>query len=477
MGILGCNAILTDPRILRGLYHARATRYNIYVDGELIRFKGMTNDNLTHRFVEETIARASHTYLQRLLNRVQRHLSKKPQLVMVYMDGERVINKTERKNVYEFDVALVRSVFVKLCRESGYAVCLLTQGESELQMYLRRDRETELNVFVTNDSDMISICYGHEARIEMKSDEETMELRSLASEVALDTVLDHNCIYRESVSVKDSCLWVKCASSEIRVYGMDDIAKRMNFSKRAFRVFVSACGTDFTRSILTNTMISAILGASSADQEALRAHEHDDLEILVALIYLAVKNGATLKRVAIDGNEGYVYRESIVRDIIDAYASYIETGDMKRDIMPVIDGSMLVMEIVYAMTCGVGIFTKKYLREWSSRVTMARAVQNFKENVGRYTVFARMSRDNAMTHEAPRGGMNEALFAKLRTESIKAMTSKKSPRTESPTIKSTPLSLRAALKRQRDNDEPRSDERTCKRASSIASEILLDDNI
>jgi hypothetical protein len=123
-----------------------------------------------------------------------------------------------------FDAALVRTTFMNPCSGIGYRVCELRSGESELQMYLRRDKTADLNVFVTADSDIISICYDHYqsvsaiAAITMTSRQTTTTTNN-----NWGNIIDENDTYEDDASVIDSCLWI-CPKRDITFIGFDRCA-------------------------------------------------------------------------------------------------------------------------------------------------------------------------------------------------------------------------------------------------------------
>lgn len=278
MGIeSGANEIIS--LFERGLYSARPDRYTISVDGELILYKGMTQDNLSRRNAEEYIAVDSYNYLVNLCAKIEQMMQQQQQQqslphkhiehkITIYMDSvsERVMNKKVRtQQISSIDSTLMRSLFITMCERNGriFVEQLGKGGESELQMYLLRDKSCPLNIFITNDSDFISIAYNHRPTCTT-----TMTLRDIANAAAAvaaaastHKIIDQNFTYEKSDKIADSCLWIKCSGnkSAIQAYGLDYNARLVGFSTTAFRLLVALCGTDFTTNILTSSMIRNIV--------------------------------------------------------------------------------------------------------------------------------------------------------------------------------------------------------------------------
>lgn len=255
----------------RGLYSAKPARYIISVDGELLLYKGMTQDNLSRRSAEEHIAVDSYNYLINLCAKIEQMMEQQQQQqphkriehkIVVYMDSvtERVMNKKIRtQQICSLDSRLMRNIFITMCERNGHIfVEQLGKGsESELQMYILRDKQCPLNIFITNDSDFISIAYNHQPIYTT-----SITLRDIKMRTVVDnSIIDQNFTYENCDKVTDSCLWIKCCSSKntIRCYGLDLNTRLVGFSTTAFRLLVALCGTDFTTNILTSSMIRNIV--------------------------------------------------------------------------------------------------------------------------------------------------------------------------------------------------------------------------
>lgn len=145
----------------RGVYNKRPKRYNICVDGEFIWHKGLLDSNLSQQEPEQAICASAIKFLKKSISIVENHLGTPPNDILIYMDGVRTHNKVARKKPTNFMSDKVRTYFVQACSNLFYTIKQLAIGESELRMYLDRDTSIDLNVFLSGDSDLISICANH----------------------------------------------------------------------------------------------------------------------------------------------------------------------------------------------------------------------------------------------------------------------------------------------------------------------------
>lgn len=426
MGIL--NGSLLLDRFYNGLYKRYYVKsMNLYVDGEFVRFKGLTEGNKTQRNAEEAIATEATKYLNVRILRLSKYLKKSFNNVYIYMDGKRVSNKVTRGYDNDIDTGLIRIMFKKQCECYGYRVVQLNTGEGELQMYLERDRTAELNVFFTKDSDMLSILYGHEARY---SDwkykdlpfndsmiEKPREIDDLMPSTFQDTqrfdhnIYDHNNVYTSDTIVRDSCVWAVCDSVKkpIQMIGFDRVAERMGISKLVFSTFCSMVGTDFTNSIVTRSMISGFF-TSIDDDELKRVNEytidntgseegHEEeiqrvFEIVVLIILAGLRAGGTIKQANRRLKSVHIKNVDCLKEInalqlelftiVKVYNSYISTGIMLSDNIPRIDNPQTyVRTIVHICRDGVEAHYKNQMltsciQEWSRTVSLQSCLDNLK---------------------------------------------------------------------------------------------------
>lgn len=372
-----------------GRYRRSPTVYSVYVDGELMRYRGMVAVNMEARDAEARIAASSVAITVRVVEQLRRYFGREPKDVHVYMDGAvRVANKTTDRPIFRFNAKLIRSLYVDGCRRHGMRVHHLDVGEAELQMYLKRDREVDLNVFVSDDSDLLSIAYAHRprqvhdvgplrsldnhvvVRDDASSQQQQQSSSCLVSSGNVTTtaaavngggaaVNDANVRYDSAIEtrIRDSCVWVRngtassamarplaggggCAgspnvSSTLIFHGMDACREVMHLGVTQFRVFCALCGTDFTPSMFTQTAIKAIASASREDKLFLDRLQ-EPLEIAAGLLLLAVYHGATLKRMENKTKHAPSCGDPLVAlaAALRMYCSYIETGVMDERTIP-----------------------------------------------------------------------------------------------------------------------------------------------
>lgn len=375
MGIKnGAPTIITINR--RGLYNKRPHKYKINVDGEFMRYKGMIEINLTKHNAEEAIAATSFDFMKRLIDEIELHLGRKASEVVIYMDGTRVFNKESGRADFKFDAGLIRMVFKTICSEYGFTVIELQHGESELQMYLQRDKSVDLNVFLTSDSDMLSICYGHTPSVV----DENYSVESQKQDTT-SSIIDQNMIYVSGTKVLDSCVWVN--SCKVVTYmGFDFIRERVKYDVFQFRTFISLCGTDFTNSLLTESMISAILLAEDSDIETINKLT-DINHIAAGLLLLGIRGGGTIKRFD-DRAKNTNYDALGVDKSVRMYLDYVGTGKMENSVIPKPNMSLMCRHYLYAMRRQDTSFVKKALCVWAKNCTILEAMENLKSFLGTY---------------------------------------------------------------------------------------------
>lgn len=436
MGILTHCEML--PRFTYGLYarpSAASDVVNLYVDGELIRYKGLTDHNKTQRDAEAQVATTSFNYLKTRVDRLSAYFNiQKFTSVYVYMDGKRVSNKVVRTYPDEgLDVSTIRRVFKNLCESFGYKVVQLEYGESELQMYIRRDVLAKLNVFLTEDSDMLSILYGHrctyyDARSESYVNFDRLNLVSVDEDRAMDpeTLIDGRCdriddlndTYEknEAITVRDSCVWVRAdrANRPLTVLGFDESLRRLQVSKLVFSIFCAMSGTDFTQSLIPKSMVDGFFTLYSYkdlefvrnyDLDVLGGHEVDQTNsevrklevervyrIVVAILLSGFRCNGMLKKATVsDANNREILDIVAVRErlytIMRVYYVYIKTGVMLPVDMPkILNPQNFVRTIVFVCRYdGTGncveyssknFFTANKLHVWAKSTTLRQCINN-----------------------------------------------------------------------------------------------------
>jgi hypothetical protein len=408
MGIKNRNGIMDKIGGI-GTYHKKAPNYTIYVDGELIRYKGMVSVNLSKHCCEEPIAATSFEFLKNTLQKIQlKMLNKQWDSVVVYMDGARVQNKVYRAHPeLNFDASLVRKLFKEMCiHTGGYEVIELQYGESELQMYLQRDKLNPLNIFVTSDSDMISICYDHKVKIfpidkpqeeilnELENNDESncIPIADIVDFTVKENVLnyfdkkgiyDYNDYYdTRRYNVYDSCAWYHCGSNQTKIIGFDTVCAKLQYEPHVFRTFLANCGTDFTEHLFTNSMIDGILSGVTYDERKYINKLDNSCEISAALLFLAIRGKGVILR---NKNNGKPFDLHGFKKSIDMYKEYIKTGKMCKDIIPHPNLPLLCRHFIYAMKAGNDeTFVQKALQQWSKRISLEEAIENFRLHIGTY---------------------------------------------------------------------------------------------
>lgn len=349
-----------------GKYNQKATTYNVYVDGELMRFKGLVEMNMTQHQVELEVAKTSFSHLQKLLKQVTSHMLQAPQQIYVYMDGKRVSNKEVRTNTYKtsYDEKVLRAMFMDLCTHNGMKVVALDEGESELMMFLQRDRTTNLNMFMTCDSDMLSIMYGHKPTIacdgSCHSGPTSGDFEAAGNNCY--EILDRSLVYTEEFAprVTDSAVWYHF-NKEIFI-GMDYVEEMLQLRPLQFRTLMACCGTDFTNAILTETMARAFLNIDAKDIEYINGLT-DLHEIVGCFIMLGVRVGQL--KVLKGQTEQVPFDANAFIKVIKAYTFYIETGCMTQETLVRQDMATAVRQYIAAMRNGNRSFALKEIRNWS----------------------------------------------------------------------------------------------------------------
>lgn len=327
-----------------GLYNHNAKQYNVYIDGELMRYKGLCDN--TQANTSECVAQLAHDYMVRLVSDVERLLKRRALNIYVYMDGpKRVKNKTTTRAEQNMNADIIRATFKEICNNTGYSIIEMDCGEAELVMYLQRDQTIDLNVFITCDSDMASICYGHKPKM-YYLDEPNKQLPDNKYSYARlpnnqfvrnsngDIVVDGNCDYCPNADnrryrVVDSCLWMNCLKT-VECIGCDFIAERLNITPRVFRTLVCMCGTDYSNNILTVTMIKGIMNVSKEGLTDINCLE-TTRQIICSLLYYGLKYNGTVKRQP-KNTENFAPTNLVVYEQnVEDYIKYIATGEMTND--------------------------------------------------------------------------------------------------------------------------------------------------
>lgn len=393
--------------IAHGMYNRHAKVYDISVDGENLQYKGYVGSVLCQANAEALIAANAHDYLSTTIALIEQWIGCKPRNVNIYMDGPRVMNKESRSKL-TFDVRSIRSFFAYHCTKSRWNI--IENGESELQMYLNRDRSVNLNVFVTNDTDMISICYGHEPwstakvlNIESQDATALPTCNTLSSISSSSHISDLNRVYMQNSKVDisdvssvesdtsrhvfDSCLWVNTNKQILNFIGFDYIADKLNYDTQIFRVLIALCGTDFTPGILTRTQIHALLVPNHENINrftaavGLSGTSQNISSIVAALLAISFRGGGLINRTRYAPHERVDVEKFI--DAIRIYCEYIATGNMVGTLERQ-NGGLIVHHYIYAMLGQEPVFKARSLRTWFTNSTIDKAIENCLKYLGTF---------------------------------------------------------------------------------------------
>lgn len=377
-----------------GLYRKDAKKIKLYVDGENLRHKGKISVNTLLHVPEPAIAKTSVDYLYGLVLMLERifRVSIDPSNVIVFMDGKRVANKCARPSS-QFKESFIRNEFMRCCENCGFTVKRLLYGESEMQMYAQRDRENELNIFVSTDSDMFGICYGHTPVVKsLCSDgdgdhEFDFNFRNLKIQIPKRNVpgfYDDNFNYPDLYEVKDSCLWISTKPGRVEFIGFDYAHLRLEIKPTVFRTLIAMCGTDFNDYFITHTMLDAILTPNDCNREfnlMVLNEQKDIINIAAGLIYMGIRYGGHL-RVSSKTASNSVQKSNLdyFRIILKRYVQYITSYEMDNCAPPEVNPVAIVRRIIMAMSDGKTSLVRSKLRVWCQLNALETVLHNFETN-------------------------------------------------------------------------------------------------
>lgn len=255
--------------------------YTILVDGNLSLFRGAVNGCSDPHQIAGTAYRILQTLMQSLPVKIEK--------IIVYFDGQSPTRKanTSRKRAInlKFDVQAALAEYKRLLSDSWYVVNQLKVGESEMQMILDRDH-TKPTILVTNDSDVYHIAYGKYSTdaaplylllggsvcnsLNAKRPSTTTMLRGSESGAEAEAVDDTTTttttaaadaagvkLYKAPSSTSDAC---EPQTQPIKGYAFVNLNKFNvhGMPRTLFSALVTMMGTDYTQTLLTPTMVSAV---------------------------------------------------------------------------------------------------------------------------------------------------------------------------------------------------------------------------
>lgn len=391
-----------------GLYQKKPKIVRIHVDGENIWYKGCVSEGMNAVNVESEIANIAHMYLVSLKLEIEQLLGLKsidPENVFIWMDGARNIYKENRDYVLKFDKRVVRKEFTSLLKFYGYQIKQLNEGESELIMYHDRNKkfplncdtydyssekleevEVDLNVFISNDSDMFSICYNHRPKTT-----ESFETISLVSTDPITHLrfIDSNYTYPDYLKVTDSCVWISTNPRSVQVIGFDFCQDRLHLNPKPFQILTIMCGNDYYRKhMLSNTSIESIIDFIITKSDQTRnflqfINSLDDcIEVCVMFLFIAIYNNSSL--VKMDKNDFLNPDLKNFYFIINRYINYIESKSMylysPQETKASSVVKFLILNMMNEMDC-IKFPTLKMRTQWAKNKSFTSVLNDFRSSI------------------------------------------------------------------------------------------------
>lgn len=315
------------------------------------------------------------------------------------MNGKRPDNKTIRTYNSSLDDHETRNYFKHMCADNGYRIVQLEAGENELQMYKTCEMHSSLNVFLTRDSDMLSILYGHRPSIVFRHDTNRPYTNFTTDSTPVtnqSNIVDTNDTYDTLLDCRifDSCAWAICdlykngIRTNITMLGFDFSAERFGYNTLVWRAYCALCGTDFTRAQLTTSMLTSAIQNMRAEERDLINTRNDELEThqlleIVVAFFLAASRSGSLKKATrpldVNVDSFYKWTEKLTTTI-RLYYTYITCGVMPHKEIPQIDDPYnCFMNIMYACRGKrTQAFEKKALKQGSQRVNLDTCLENLR---------------------------------------------------------------------------------------------------
>lgn len=218
MGIKNFNVIFGSYIDIFTTDHIKESdvEFKVVIDGDLLLHKGIHKDVVDPCEVGFN----SFNYLQRILKNIKEKC--KVSSSWIYFDGvspnmKRGVQIKRKRNSYKVNIKQAMDAFIKLCEESEIIVHKLNFGESEIEMVLENFETTPL-ILVTTDTDVYNVCYNRCTHpLYMYKDGKFVNLKKFHI----------NKLSRNTISV-----------------------------------IITLMGTDYSQTLLTPTMINAILFCS-----------------------------------------------------------------------------------------------------------------------------------------------------------------------------------------------------------------------
>jgi len=386
----------------QGLYNSKPNNYRVYIDGSFFWHKGDIKIYKTQNDVEHLMASVAYNYILNILKLVYLHFNNlHPLNVYIYMDGERIENKRQRtESTTTYKKSLLVDIFVNLCQKNipNCKIEQLLVGESELQMYKNRDISSDVNLFITGDTDMVSIMYGHRSKCTNFNLSDIQTNHHLYGEGIVDLNFTYPYALLQCNGVSDSCVWLKDIKDNRQFIGFDFSEDIINIPKRLFRIYIALCGTDFTNKMLTESMSLNFMNIKKHDLEHFQHlldnnnNNNNLCDIVYGIIYVCCKMGKfTLPKLKKDQNvDNSYFSIQDMENKIKIYLDYIESGIMTKSIINDNNNNSIVChKIVKSMTemMSAPIIQSRSVLQWCNNNNFSTAIENVKKNIKELKIY------------------------------------------------------------------------------------------
>lgn len=371
--INGVNKIAVFFR--NGIYNRSSGTYCLNIDGDFIynmarselveQEKSKKTQSLNDEFfkpylnAEAKISSRAHTYIHHIIENLGKLLGRVPDHVVIFLCAG-------------------LSRFRESCRTCFFDIISIHPYMSSTQMYVQRNQNYNLNVFLTHDADILVRAYSHEAfimdNLDFRIEGGLYSHPSLNADGFSDINVSYN--HTDGISVRDSCVWL-CPKimDRLCLISFDSIRVQAGFFPRQFRILAALCGNDYIEGLLSDSMLLGIMNICISDRVIINGLSNI-IEIVTAFIYLGIKYNGIPKKpknpiiFKYSGKE-FAYFENSIRN----YLRFIDTGVSPRwDINIKFDIANISHSILTAMR---GNNTDSDY-EWSNKTSLPMAILSAK---------------------------------------------------------------------------------------------------
>lgn len=381
-----------------GLFNHNPCNYAIHIDGNIMLRKsyGITNPGLSYRprvyprhrlFSEERcdkFAKDAFLYIEEMVAAIEAMFHpKRAHTKIIHFEPPRA-------DLPEYGFFRKLDTFFKLhlvC-ESEWMI-ERDSWEDMVNVYNHRNKSYDLNIFVTNNKDMMMVTYNHIPRVDCSStnthliewgeDHLCVVKKDLPLSVAQQPIIKHqihnfNYGYDSGLTVSDSCLWIN-PSWETFAIGCDYNKNHLGFSRIAFRIFGAICGTFMTQTMLSESMIRGILNLRGIDL-ALLNEQTEILPIVALLLVIGLRHKGIVK--AMDGSDLVMLLEiKCWLKHMNRYMEYLETGVIYFDsTSKKCKNNMLKLTVCILRTMDFkgSIYKKSEVKKWCKSLDLREAL-------------------------------------------------------------------------------------------------------